>query len=170
MSTNAAVRSSTSMNVKTLTRTAILIALLVALQYATSSLGQFVTGSCVNLVLAVAAMLCGPVSGLIVAVVSPFFAYLFGIDLASREFVWLNAAREGIAAVAGATSLGFLTRYFRAASVIHMYSFFEMMASELTEDPAGAEVIVSDRSMDAISGAEIVRSCDFDKVLALMNR
>lgn len=69
------------MNTKTVTRTAILIALLVALQAATRPLGnQFVTGSCVNLVLAVAALLCGPVSGAIVAVVSPFFAYLFGIS------------------------------------------------------------------------------------------
>lgn len=69
------------MNTKTITRTAILIALLVALQAATRPLGnQFVTGSCVNLVLAVAATLCGVWSGVIVAVVSPFFAYLFGIS------------------------------------------------------------------------------------------
>ena len=48
------------MNTKTITRTAILIALLIALQAATRPLAnQFVTGSCVNLVLAVAAMLCG---------------------------------------------------------------------------------------------------------------
>ncbi len=67
------------MNTKTIARTAILIALLVALQYATSSLGQFVTGSCVNLVLAVAALFCGVWSGAVVAVVSPFFAFLLGV-------------------------------------------------------------------------------------------
>lgn len=67
------------MNTKTITRTAILIALLVALQYATASLGQFVTGSCVNLVLAVAALFVGLWSGVIVAAVSPFFAFLLGI-------------------------------------------------------------------------------------------
>ena len=69
------------MNTKTLTRTAILIALLIALQAATRPLGnQLVTGSCVNLVLAVAAMLCGVWSGVIVALVSPFFAYFLGIS------------------------------------------------------------------------------------------
>lgn len=69
------------MNTKTITRTAILIALLIALQAATRPLGnQFVTGSCVNLVLAVAAMLCGIWSGVIVALVSPFFAYFLGIS------------------------------------------------------------------------------------------
>ena len=77
------------MNTKAITRTAILIALLVALQAATRPLGnQFVTGSCVNLVLAVAAMLCGVWSGVIVAVVSPFFAYLFGI----APQIWLAPA------------------------------------------------------------------------------
>jgi hypothetical protein len=69
------------MNTKTITRTAILIALLIALQAATRPLAnQFVTGSCVNLVLAVAAMLCGVWSGVIVAIVSPFFAYFLGIS------------------------------------------------------------------------------------------
>ncbi len=67
------------MSTKTITRTAILIALLIALQYATSSLGQFVTGSCVNLVLAVAALFAGLWSGIIVALVSPFFAFLLGV-------------------------------------------------------------------------------------------
>ena len=75
------------MNTKVLTRTAILIALLVALQYVTSSLGQFVTGSCVNLVLAVAALFCGLASGLIVAVLSPFFAFLLNIGPANIALV-----------------------------------------------------------------------------------
>ena len=46
------------MNKKTLwiTETAVMIALLVALQWATKPLGQFVTGSCVNLVLGVSVL------------------------------------------------------------------------------------------------------------------
>lgn len=69
------------MNTKAITRTAILVALLIALQAVTRPLGnQFVTGSCVNLILAVAAMLCGIRSGVIVAIISPFLAYLLGIS------------------------------------------------------------------------------------------
>ncbi len=97
------------------------------------------------------------------------FAYLFGIDLLQREFVWLNTARAGNARIAGDSSLGFLLRYFRAASVINMYSFFEMTASELAETPSEADCVVSDRSEDAVGAAELIRSCDIDKVLALMN-
>lgn len=72
-------REEKQMNVKTITRAAILIALLVALQYATASMGQFVTGSCVNLVLAVAALFAGLWSGVAVALLSPFFAFLLGV-------------------------------------------------------------------------------------------
>ena len=66
------------MNKKTLwiTETAVMIALLVALQWATKPLGQFVTGSCVNLVLGVSVLVGGLWCGLTVALVSPFFAFL----------------------------------------------------------------------------------------------
>ena len=56
-------------------RTAVCLALLLVLQVATKSLGQFVTGSCVNLVLAMAALSGGLWSGVAVAVLSPFCAY-----------------------------------------------------------------------------------------------
>ena len=69
------------MSKKTLfiTRTAAMLALLIVLQAATKNLGQFVTGSCVNAVLAAATLIGGFASGLIVAVVSPFLAFLLGI-------------------------------------------------------------------------------------------
>ena len=60
-------------------RTALMIALLVTLQYVTKAGGQFLTGSCVNAVLAIAVLTCGIVSGLTVALISPFMAFLLGI-------------------------------------------------------------------------------------------
>lgn len=62
-----------------LTETAVMLALLIALQAATKPLGQFVTGSCVNAVLAVTALVAGLSSGIVVALLSPVFAYLLGI-------------------------------------------------------------------------------------------
>ena len=62
-----------------ITYTAVLLALLIVLQWATKSLGQFVTGSCVNCILAVAALVVGWESGLTVALVSPFMAFLLNI-------------------------------------------------------------------------------------------
>ncbi len=63
-----------------ITETAMMLALLVALQGATAPLGnQFLTGSCVNLVLGVTSLLVGLWGGLTVAVISPFAAFLFNI-------------------------------------------------------------------------------------------
>ena len=62
-----------------ITRTAVMMALLVTLQWATSGLGQFVTGSCVNAVLVVATLAAGIWSGVTVALLSPFCAFLLGI-------------------------------------------------------------------------------------------
>ena len=58
-----------------------------ALQWATKPLGQFVTGSCVNLVLGVSVLVGGLWCGLTVALVSPFFAFLLGIGPAFLPIV-----------------------------------------------------------------------------------
>ena len=69
------------MKTKTLwiTQTAVMLALLVVLQGLTKPFGQFVTGSCVNAVLAAAVLIGGFWSGAAVAVISPFVAFLVGI-------------------------------------------------------------------------------------------
>lgn len=62
-----------------ITEAAAMAALLIALQALTRSAGQYVTGSCVNAVLALTALVPGLWSGAAVAVLSPFFAFLLGI-------------------------------------------------------------------------------------------
>lgn len=59
--------------------TAVMLALLIVLQWITKPLGQLVTGSCVNAVLAVSALFSCLSSGITVALLSPIFAYLLGI-------------------------------------------------------------------------------------------
>lgn len=65
--------------VRFITTTAVMLALLVSLQALTKPAGQIVTGSCVNTVLAVAALIGGLGCGLTVALISPVLAYLLGI-------------------------------------------------------------------------------------------
>ena len=71
------------LRIRWITRTAVLTALLIALQWATSGTqafaGQYITGSLVNCVLAVTVLFGGLWSGVTIAAVSPFFAYLLGI-------------------------------------------------------------------------------------------
>lgn len=66
-----------------ITRTGALTALLIALQWATAGTqafaGQYITGSLVNCVLAVAALFGGLWCGVTVAILSPFCAFALGI-------------------------------------------------------------------------------------------
>lgn len=66
-------------NIRRITETAVMLALLVALQALTKPMGQLVTGSCVNAVLAITALLVGMGSGITVALISPICAFLLGI-------------------------------------------------------------------------------------------
>ncbi len=68
-----------SKKVRLITETAVLLALLVTVQYLTRSFGQLITGSCVNMVLAVGAIMCGVYGGGALALLSPFLAYFLGI-------------------------------------------------------------------------------------------
>ena len=65
--------------IRWITETAIMLALLVTLQALTKPMGQLVTGSCVNAVLAVSALVGGMSCGLVVALCSPMLAFLLGI-------------------------------------------------------------------------------------------
>ncbi len=65
--------------IRWITETACLLAILVALQALTKPLGQLVTGSCVNTVLAIAALLGGLPCGITVAMLSPILAFFLGI-------------------------------------------------------------------------------------------
>ncbi|MBP3634273.1 MAG: hypothetical protein J6J43_06845 [Oscillospiraceae bacterium] len=69
------------MNKKVLwiTETALMLALLIALQYLTKGFGQMVTGSCVNAILAICVLVAGLGSGFTVALISPVAAFLLGI-------------------------------------------------------------------------------------------
>lgn len=114
------------------TRTAVMLALLIVLQWLTKPLGQIVTGSCVNAVLAVTVLLTGLSSGVTVAVLSPVFAYLLGIapqiltvpaimignvafvvllHLAGRESFWKSVAGLLAAAVCKFALLYVLVTY-----------------------------------------------------------
>lgn len=65
--------------IRWITETAVMLALLIALQVLSKPLGQLVTGSLVNAVLAVTVLFAGLYSGITVALLSPVLAYLLGI-------------------------------------------------------------------------------------------
>ncbi|MEA4920661.1 MAG: hypothetical protein VB078_07065 [Clostridiaceae bacterium] len=74
-------------NIKWIATTAIFIALLVTLQSVTKSMGQYVTGSLVNMVLIMAVLTAGLYSGITVSILSPIFAFILGIGPAFVQLV-----------------------------------------------------------------------------------
>lgn len=123
--------------VRWITTTAVMLALLVALQALTKPVGQLLTGSCVNAVLAVSALVGGLGCGLTVALISPVLAYLLGIApqiltvpaimLGNAVYVvllWLLAGKENrsilirVVALLAAALAKFALLYFVVAKVI----------------------------------------------------
>ena len=68
-----------SKKIKWITETALMLSLLICLQALTKPMGQLVTGSCVNAILAISALVGGLSCGLVVALCSPVLAFLLGI-------------------------------------------------------------------------------------------
>lgn len=98
------------------------------------------------------------------------FAYLFGVDLETNDFIWLNITRESAARVAGTTNMDFITDYFHLTDIINVHSFFEMMATEVVSDISEAEVVVTDKTVECPEGVQVIREYDIEKMIALMNQ
>ena len=96
------------------------------------------------------------------------FAYLFALDLTTREFIWLNAAVNSAAPVAGETNITPLTRYFNSTRILSLYDLISMQASALVSDPEDADVVVSDETLPVKEGALLVHSYDIDVMMRLM--
>lgn len=98
------------------------------------------------------------------------FAYLFAIDMKSNELVWLNVENSISAQVAGETKLDFLFDYLNMTSVINVYDLFEMMATEIVDNPEYADVVVSDEEVLQKTNSDLVTSRDVEKIIAYMNK
>jgi len=97
------------------------------------------------------------------------FCYLFAVDLERSEFVWLNCARASMSHVAGETYLWFLTDIINVTDLLNVKWFFELLATEVCDDIASADVVVTDKNIDVPEGVTVIREYDTEKMIALMN-
>ena len=96
------------------------------------------------------------------------YVHLFALDLDNMRIVWLNMANEVNESVSGRRDQSYLYQTLRTTEIINWESFFTMLATERVYDPTLADVIVSDKLCDAIEGKELIRPCDYEKVIPLM--
>ncbi|MBP5224071.1 MAG: TerD family protein, partial [Lachnospiraceae bacterium] len=96
------------------------------------------------------------------------YAFLFALDLERNEFVWLNAAVNSSAPVAGDTNVTVLNRLFKATDIMSLYDLLVLQASSLTDDPAEADVVATDKEVEAREDALRIHSYDIDVMLRLI--
>ncbi|MBR0404657.1 MAG: hypothetical protein IJI68_05590 [Eggerthellaceae bacterium] len=111
-------------------------------------------------------------------------AYLFAIDLHDPALIWLNLGENSWRNIAGEGDVTFLKGYFHTIDLINLYDFAKMLATEVVDDPAEADVVFSDEFPAAIGpdetpepgawqglreGQELIRSCDTARLLELLN-
>ena len=97
------------------------------------------------------------------------FAYLYALDLQERVIIWLNVVRESEDIVAAETDFSAVFRMIEQSGVLNIYDTMVMMAEQVVDDPAEAEVIVSDTIGEIPEGAHVLRSTDTAKIIALIN-
>lgn len=98
------------------------------------------------------------------------FAYLFGLDLTTNEFVWLNVANENGSRIAASDNMSFLTQYFEMTKIFNVYDFFTLMAGEVVDGPENADITVTDEKIETGESTEIICSYDIEKIIALLNK
>ena len=92
-------------------------------------------------------------------------AYLFGIDLGAREFVWLNVANHSEMHIAALQDATFLLEYFRITEHMNVGKFFEWMAQEVVDNPSEADIVLSTREVEHREDAEVIRRFEYEKML-----
>ncbi|MBQ6343520.1 MAG: TerD family protein [Anaerolineaceae bacterium] len=98
------------------------------------------------------------------------FAYLFGLDLTTNDFVWLNVGNENGSRIAATDNMSFLTQYFEMTKIFNVYDFFTLMAGEVVDVPKDAEIAVTDEEIETGEATEIIRSYDIEKIIAYLNK
>ena len=100
-------------------------------------------------------------------------------DLRSADDVLAQARRyraywgsEGGITVSGGEPLlqmDFLLDYFDITDTINVYTFFELMATEIVSDISEAEVVVTNKNVECGENVQVIREYDIDKMIQLMN-
>lgn len=99
-------------------------------------------------------------------------AYLFALDLHDPAIIWLNLGENSMRNIAGEGDVTFLRDYLHTVDIMNLYDFARMLATEVVDTPAEADVVFSDEStelLDLREDAELIRSNDTARIFGLLN-
>ncbi len=101
------------------------------------------------------------------------YANLFAIDLKTSELIWLNVAVDSHSHIAGETDVTYCKPYLTITDFINVKNVMEAMTAPelLTDDPAEADLIISDKSFEEIKeGASQIHSYDTSSLLKMLEK
>ena len=99
-------------------------------------------------------------------------AYLFALDLRNPAVIWLNLGEHSMQRIAGNGDVSFVARYLHTVDLINLRDFARMLATEVVDTPAEADVVFSDDPPDQLhlrDDQELIRSRDTARLLELLN-
>ena len=95
-------------------------------------------------------------------------AYLFGINLQTDEFVWLNIGRDALRHVAAHEKLDFLLPYFSLTKTLSLGDLFKLLSTRVVTDPKEADVALTDADIPLGEHTKRITCHDTEAILALL--
>ena len=96
------------------------------------------------------------------------YAYLFAIDLRTRELVWLNLSLDSGRIVAASERVSLALERIGELDVMSAGELFELCATEVVDDPALADVVFTDEELPEIEGREQIHSYEYSRIMKLL--
>lgn len=97
------------------------------------------------------------------------YAWMFALDLKTREMVWLNVTRKGRQRIAGCDRVSAVEKWLNVTDAINVESLYIAASDCFAASPEEADIVVTvDNGYSPKEGQEVVRPCDFEKILKLM--
>ena len=95
-------------------------------------------------------------------------AYLFAVDLKTRELVWLNLAENSMRRIAATTDVSYVLDRIGEVDVLSAGDVVAMVSNELVDNPEDAELIFSDAPFEEREGRAQLHSYDFEWLMSLL--
>ena len=99
-------------------------------------------------------------------------AFLFAIDLRDPAIIWLGQAEDSMQNIAGNGDVSFLMGYLHTTDIMNLRDFAHLLATEVVDDPAKADVVFSDESFRQLGlreDQELIGSRNTARLLELLN-
>ena len=96
------------------------------------------------------------------------YAYLFAIDLHTRELIWLNLSLDSGRIVAADERVSLALERIGELDVMSAGELLELCATEVVDDPALADVAFTDEELPELEGREQIHSYEYSRIMKLL--